>query len=57
MNELYLLGGALVGAGAYIMYLHREIKLYQQDVALLMTFLSSAASVLKEEKNAEKEGD
>ena len=55
MNELYILGGALVGAGAYIVYLHREIKLYQQDVALLMTFLSSAASVLKEESNGKED--
>lgn len=55
MNEVYILGGALVGAGAYIMYLHREIKLYKQDVALLMTFLSAASSVLKEEVNGKED--
>jgi hypothetical protein len=57
MNELYLLGGALVGAGAYIMYLHREIKLYQQDVQVLSFVLSTVEGMLKEESNAEKEGD
>ena len=26
MNELYIMGGALVGLGVYVMYLHRQIK-------------------------------
>mgnify|MGYP000662606829 CR=1 FL=1 len=26
MNELYIMGGALVGLGVYVMYHHRQIK-------------------------------
>ena len=51
MTELYVLGGALVAAGAYIMYLHKEIRLYQQDVKILGFVLSQIEEALKEEAN------
>jgi len=57
MNELYIATAALVGAGVYIMYLHREITLYKQDVKVLSFVLSTVEEMLKEEKDAEKEGD
>lgn len=55
MNELYLLGGALVGAGAYIMYLHREIKLYRRDVGVLTFVLAQVEQVLKEEADGKED--
>jgi len=49
MNELYIAGTALVAAGVYIMWLHREIKLYQQDVRVLSFVLAQVEQALKEE--------
>lgn len=51
MNELYIATAALVGAGVYIMYLHREITLYKQDVKVLSFVLSTVEQMLQEDKD------
>mgnify|MGYP005642117617 CR=1 FL=1 len=48
--ELILLSGALLAAGGYIMYLHREIGLYKQDVMLMEIMLKSVEAMLKDAK-------
>lgn len=42
-TEVVAMGGALLLAGAYITYLHREIKLYQRDVAILQMLFTRVA--------------
>lgn len=57
MTELYVLGAALVGAGAYIMYLHEKLRAYKLTIQVLGYTLEQVEAYLKEEQRAEKEGD
>ena len=57
MNEVYVLGGALVVAGAYIMHLHNTVRAYKHNVKVLSFILQQVEEYLKEEADAEKERD
>lgn len=57
MNEVYILGGALVAAGAYIMHLHNTVRAYKYKVNVLGYILEQIEEHLQEVENAEKERD
>jgi len=52
--ELIILSVALVAAGGYIMYLHKEINLYKQDVMLMEIMLKSVEAMLQDAKAKKK---
>lgn len=52
--ELIILSVALLAAGGYIMYLHREIGLYKQDVMLMEIMLKSVEAMLQDAKKKEQ---
>jgi len=55
MNEVYVLGGALVVAGAYIMHLHNALRTYKYNVKVLSFVLQQVEQYLKEEENGTEE--
>ena len=55
MNELYLLGGALVGAGAYIMYLHSALRTYKYNLRVLGYILQQVEEHLQEVENGKED--
>lgn len=55
MNELYLLGGALVGAGAYIMYLHSALRAYKFNVKVLSYIIEQLEDHLQEVENGKED--
>lgn len=52
---VYLLALALIGCASYITYLLREVKLYQEDVAVLTTVLQMASQQLKQDMEEDNE--
>ncbi len=52
---LALLALALIGCASYITYLLREVKLYQEDVAVLTAVLQMASQQLKQDMEEENE--
>ena len=57
MNELYVLGGALVVAGVYIMHLHSALRTYKYNVKVLSYILQQVEEHLKEVENGKEERD
>jgi hypothetical protein len=52
---VYLLALTLIGCASYITYLLREVKLYQEDVAVLTTVLQMASQQLKQDMEEDNE--
>ena len=46
---LVLLALALIGCASYISYLLREVKLYQRDVAMLVSVLHMVEDTMRKE--------
>ena len=57
MNEVYVMGGALVIAGVYIMWLHHVVRVYRHGCGALHMLLQQAVALLEEDNDAEKERD
>ena len=55
MNELYILGGALVAAGAYIMYLHSAVRAYKYNVRVLTYILEQVEDHLQEVEDGKED--
>jgi hypothetical protein len=64
MNEVYILGGALVAAGVYIMFLHNELRANKGALKVLGYIIEQLAesmeqteSMLMEARNEETKGE
>lgn len=53
MNEVYILAGALVASGLYIMYQWSQINRYRRTLALATFALESAYVYITESKDEE----